>query len=233
MDSTNTPAAVEKKKDSFGKTMLSVLFFTLILIFAYVLAVSITTGEMVGLPSGPEILDCCSEIIGKGSVKFLSGPFGFWCSLSAIILWFGLWIVSTKRILTAIRGLGLACAIAALVQIISSLITLLLVCVFSMDSILLPFKKILPILFTLTVGKVLIFLLSSMIIAAIAIFIIRLKKLPRKNKKNIAAEAPTSTDAAAPAPAAETSTSTGICPVCGVQNTPDMKFCGGCGAKLD
>lgn len=196
-------AAIPKKKGGAGKTFLSVVFFILILACAYILAKCMSAGAMNNLSAGREFLEACSVSYGKGLVNFISGALGFWCSLSAVILWFGLWITSTRRIASAIRGLGVACSVAALVQLIGQLIFMLLTCVFSMDSILLPFKEDYPGLFADTCGNNVIFALCSMMIAAFGIFICKLKKLPKKGEKNTAPAAVLASEPiAAPAPAA-------------------------------
>ncbi|MBQ8514964.1 MAG: hypothetical protein IJ496_06155 [Ruminococcus sp.] len=201
-------AAIPKKKGGAGKTFLSVVFFILILACAYILAKCMSAGAMNNLSSGRELLEACSVSYGKGLVNFISGALGFWCSLSAVILWFGLWIASTRRIASAIRGLGVACSVAALVQLIGQLIFMLLTCVFSMESILLPFKEDYPGLFADTCGNNVIFALCSMMIAAFGIFICKLKKLPKKGERTTAPGAePASAPVPQPVPAAAVSAS--------------------------
>ncbi len=189
MSNTGTSAAAEKKKGGAGKTFLSVLFFILILACASVFAVCIYADAMNQTAVGKNILSECAAVLGGNVVDFVTGSLGFWCAFSAVVLWFGLWVVTTRRIASAIRGLGIACSIAALVPLAGSLILLLLTCVFSVDSMLLSYEDALPALFVDTCGNIVIFVLSSMLIAAFGIFICKLKKLPKKSVQKAIPEA--------------------------------------------
>lgn len=243
MSKTNTPAS-PKKKGSAGKTFLSIVFFILILGCGYILAQSMCLGALGQISTGSEILEASSSSLLTG---FLAKPLGFWCAACAVGVWFLLWIITTKRIASAIRGLGVACSLAALLQIIGGLLTLLLTCVFSVDSDLLEYKKVLPFLFAETCGDVVIFALSSMLIAALGIFICKIKKLPKKSKAKAEAAAFASEEEKIPAavgaskeqletkPAVQNDLVddlAGVCHMCGEKNEKNVKFCGGCGAKL-
>ncbi|MBQ8688229.1 MAG: zinc ribbon domain-containing protein [Ruminococcus sp.] len=261
MSQVSTPAAEPKKKGSAGKTFLSVIFFILILACAYILAKCMSMGAMNSIAAGQEVLGKYADLLGGGIADFLSGALGFWCAFSSVVLWFGLWIVTTKRIATAIRGLGVACSIAALAQIAGGLLALLLICVFSVESDLSAYKDALPSLFVNTCGDTVIFALSSMLIAAFGIFVCKLRKLPKKNQAKPAESAPMSepektpepavVSAAAPQPETPNITNididvaepamqpdvlseelAGICHMCGTKNDTSVKFCGSCGAKL-
>ncbi len=201
MSNTGTAAEVTKKKGSAGKTCLSILFFILILACAYILAKCMGAGAMNQIAAGKNILGEYSSILGSGIVNFIKESIGFWCAFSAVILWFGLWIVTTRRVASAIRGLGVACSIAALAHLIGELLNLLLTCVFSTDSIMTPYKDALPGLFADTCGDNVIFALSSMIIASFGIFICKIKKMPKRMAATQTVSTSASAEQTAPQPA--------------------------------
>lgn len=241
---------VKKEKNSGLKTFLSVVFFILTLASALVLSLNLSMHN-----KDKAILDAYGTVLGGGVTDFLSGLLCFWCALSAVILWFGLWICTTKRIASAIRGLGLSCAIASAAVLICELVSMLLVCAFKMDSVLTPFADSLPSQFADTAGRNVIFLLSSTLIASVGIFICKLQKMPKKQASPAPENAPV--PQTVPASAEETANTAavsqpessetpvqdtnseslvsslqGVCHMCGNKNEPDVKFCGKCGAKL-
>jgi hypothetical protein len=186
-------------KRSIGKTFLSVLFFLLILGSSGVLAVQLRLSACVGQP----VVDA---ILGSDPLwyRFLTGTVGLWCTLCAVLLWFVLWMVTTKRILCALRGLGIACSIAALGELLLGVIALLLTCVFSVESKLLPYAETLPTLYTRTCGKNVIFALCSLIVASVGIFLCKVRALHRKKGEHTAADVYASkAPEAEPAPASE------------------------------
>lgn len=272
MSKKNAPSsAADSKKGSAVKTFLSVIFFVLILISALALAVNMSMAN-----KSPDILDAYKPMIGKITVTFLKGKVAFWCAISSIVLWTGLWIGTTKRVASAIRGLGIACTLAPMSIIVSELVTMLLVCVFKMDSVLTPFTSSLPSQFTSTAGNNFIFMFASAVIASIGIFICKIKKMPKRITASesesksaskpsepatepvpepvVVASAASVSSNSEPALNAETniadnvksdtvSKSTddnislvdslvGVCHNCGAKNSPDVNFCGSCGAKL-
>jgi len=267
-------ASADTKKNSALKTFLSVIFFILILASALVLAVNMS---MAG--KNPDILTAYEPILGKITVTFLKGKLSFWCAISSIVLWTGLWIGTTKRVASAIRGLGTACTLAPILIIVSELVTMLCVCVFKIDSVLAPFASFMPSEFLGTSGNNFIFMLASAVIASIGIFICKIKKMPKRIKAAVS-EAKSSEPVSetisepisepVPEPVvmtasasvnsepvsinAETETTNiddnnndissddnngslvdsliGVCHNCGAKNSPDVNFCGSCGAKL-
>lgn len=268
MSKKNTSADTNTKKNSVLKTFLSVIFFILILASALVLAVNMS---MAG--KSPDILTAYEPILGKITVTFLKGKLSFWFAISSIVLWTGLWIGTTKRVASAIRGLGTACTLAPMSIIVSELVTMLLVCVFKIDSVLTPFTSSLPSQFSRTAGNNFIFMLASAIIASIGIFICKIKKMPKRIKTTESeSESKSSEPISEPIPEpmvmtasaavnsepvsinAESETNiaddnndiasddnnnsslvdslVGVCHNCGAKNSPDVNFCGSCGAKL-
>lgn len=198
MSKKNKTETVPTKKGGAFKTFLSVVFFILILASALVLALCMSISHKSG-----DILDVYSGILGNGLTDFLSGKFCFWIAISAVVLWFGLWIATTKRAASAIRGLGIGCTVAPLLVLLGELGTMLIVCTFKFNTALAPFADVLPSQFLNTSGKNCIFMLSGAIIAAIGIFICKIKKLP-KNSKTAASQSETTAvqpenDAAIPA----------------------------------
>lgn len=259
-----TASAADPKKHSTIKTFLSVIFFILILVSALVLAINMSITD-----KSPDILTAYEPIIGKITVTFFKGKFSFWLAVSSIVLWTGLWIGTTKRVASAIRGLGIACTLAPMSTIVSELVTMLLVCVFKMDSVLTPFASSLPSQFTGTAGNNFIFMLASAVIASIGIFICKIKKMPKRitaPESELKSSKPVSEPVVMAASAAvnsepalinaepniadniNTDTVTvgeisdnnsslvdslvGVCHNCGAKNSPDVNFCGSCGAKL-
>lgn len=254
MENAKLNSPDQKKKSSGFKTFLSVIFFIFTLGCALALAVNLS---MQGKSSA--LIDAYSSELGSGFTSFLSGKLCFWCMISAVVLWFGLWLCTTKRIASAIRGLGLSCAIASALVLAGELITMLLVCAFKIDSILTPFADSLPSQFGDTAGKNVIMLLSSVLIASVGIFICKLQKLPKKKKDTATQNAPVPQTVPAAAETAENtapvfqtvpakpvanvsvennsdeslvSSLAGVCHMCGNKNEPNVKFCGKCGAKL-
>lgn len=198
MDNNSKNITAEKEKSSGFKTFLSVIFFILTLASALVLSLNLSMQN-----KDKAILDAYGTVLGGGVTDFLSGLLCFWCALSAVILWFGLWICTTKRIASAIRGLGLACAIAPAGVLIGELVSMLLVCAFKIDCALSPFADSLPSQFADTSGKNVIFLLSSAIIASVGILICKIKKMPKTIKAASQSEpnpAPVPQPVPAPAP---------------------------------
>lgn len=191
MSKSNNPDAA-KKKGSAGKTFLSVIFYILIQACSLVLALCMELRTKSG-----SVLGAVDSAAGFSFTKYLTGEICFWCAIAAVIIWFVLWLITTGRIASAIRGLGVACAISAGAVLLGDITTLLLVCVFGLENALSPFADSLPSLFTDGCGDNVIFLLSSVIIASVGGFICALKKLPKKASKKSADSAP------APAPAAE------------------------------
>ncbi len=185
MSKKNKTEAVPTKKGDAFKTFLSVVFFILILASALALALCMSISNKSG-----DILGVYSGVLGDGLTDFLSGKLCFWISISAIVLWFGLWIFITKRVRSAIRGLGIGCTIAPLVVLLSELGTMLVVCTFKFNTALAPFADVLPSQFLNTSGKNCIFMLSGAIIASIGIFICKIKKLP-KNSKDVLSKSET------------------------------------------
>ena len=244
---------VKKEKNSGFKTFLSVIFFILMFCCSVLLSLNLSMHN-----KDKAILDAYGTVIGGGLTDFLSGNLCFWCSAAAVVLWFVLWICTTKRIASAIRGLGLSCAISAAVVLICELVSMLLVCAFKMDSVLSPIADSLPSQFADTAGRNVILLLSSTMIASVGIFICKLQRLPKKEKSehNAATSAETApvsetipVPETVPAGAAASDTTAeeksaaqsndslvnsllGVCHMCGHRNEPNVKFCGKCGAKL-
>lgn len=249
---SNTNNSAPSKKSGAGKTFLSVLFYILILASAFVLAVCMNVRTKSGT-----VLSAYAEPLSEDIVKFAAGDVCFWLAFSAVILWFGLWIVTTKRVASAIRGLGIACTIAPLSVLLGELITMLLVCVFKLENGLTPYADSLPSQFADGCGDNVIFLLTSLMIASFGVFLCKVKNLPKKTKAvpiQQASEAPAPVTAPAASVSASESNITdidvdvsgapsepseslvaslaGVCHICGKKNAPDVKFCGGCGAKL-
>lgn len=179
MSKKNKSETYPNKKGSTFKTFLSVIFFILIMVSALALALCISISQKSG-----DIINVYSGIFGNALTKFISGKLCFWIAFSAVILFWGLWICITKRIGSAIRGLGIGCTIAPLVVLLGELGTMLVVCTFKFNTSLAPFADTLPSQFLSTSGKNCIFMLSGSIISAIGIFICKIKKLPKKNKNS-------------------------------------------------
>ncbi len=210
MGNTNT------KKNSAGKGLLSVLFFVLILLSSLLLALCMDIRT-----KGGTVLTAYGDVFGEGFTKFLSGSFCFWLAFSAVVLWFGLWIVSVKKIPSAIRGLGIACSISALVVLVGELLNLLITCVFKADNAFAGCASSLPSQFGDGCGDNVLFLLWSIIVASVGIFICKLKKLPKK------------TDSSGCECCEEKKSASGVCPSCGHKNPNGVSFCGKCGHKIN
>lgn len=174
-----TESSTAGKGNAF-KTFLSVIFFILILISAFVLALCMSISQKDG-----DVLKVYSNLFGNSLTDFLGGKLCFWIAFFSVILWFALWIAATKRIGSALRGLGISCTIAPMLILIAEFGTMLVVCTFKFNTNLAPYADILPSQFINTSGKNVIFMLSGAIIAAVGIFICKIKKLPKKNKKEI------------------------------------------------
>ncbi len=236
--------ANSKEKSGAVKSFLSVVFFILIMASALVLAVCMSLRTKSGA-----VLGVYSGVVGEEIVNFAAGKLCFWSAFSAVVLWFGLWIITTKRIASAIRGLGIGCSIAALGVLLGELISMLLVCVFKLENGLTPYAGTLPEQFADGCGDNVIFLLASIMVASLGVFICKVKKLPKKTKTVLVSESESapvpvaaavehgSENSGVSADVQETSEGlvaslAGVCHMCGKQNDPDVKYCGGCGAKL-
>lgn len=219
---------MSKTEKSAGKSFLSVLFYILILASAFVLSVCMSLRTKSGT-----VLAAYAEPLGEGLVDFVRGSVCFWICLAAVAVWFVLWVVTTKRFASAVRGLGIACTIAPMSVLLGELITMLLVCAFGLQMSLTPYADTLPSQFADGCGDNVIFMLSSLMIASVGVFLCKVKRLPEKKAK-----ASVQTETAVPAasePAEDKSlvaSLAGVCHMCGKQNEPDVSFCGGCGAKL-
>ncbi|MGN0584611.1 MAG: zinc ribbon domain-containing protein [Ruminococcus sp.] len=177
MEKNTKTSAAQKKKGGGFRTFLSVVFFILILLSALVLSVCMSIRT-----KSSDILGVYSKIVGTGITDFLTGDICFWCAISAVVLWFGLWLLTTKRVPSAIRGLGIACSIAPMSVLSVELVIMLLVCAFKVQSSLTPFADSLPSQFVNGCGDNVIFLLSSMIIASVGILICKIIKLSKAKK---------------------------------------------------
>ena len=180
MSNSNTPAA-PKKKGGAGNTFLSVIFYILIQACSLVLAICLELRT-----KSSAVLEAIDSAVGFSFTEYTISIMCFWCAVSAVILWFGLWLLTTGRIASAIRGLGVACAISAGAVLLGDIITLLLICVFGFENALTPFADTLSSQFADGCGDNVIFLLSSIIIASVGGFICALRKLPKKSAKKTA-----------------------------------------------
>ncbi|MDD6270117.1 MAG: zinc ribbon domain-containing protein [Oscillospiraceae bacterium] len=195
METKAKTSASQKKKGGGFKTFLSVVFFILILLSAFVLSLCMSIRT-----KSSEIINVYSKIAGSGITDFLAGDICFWCAISAVILWFGLWVQTTRRVPSAIRGLGIACSIAPASVLAGELVVMLLVCAFKVQNSLTPYADSLPSQFVNSCGDNVIFLLSSMIIASVGILICKIIKLLKAKKAD---KAETSSFEANAEPAAE------------------------------
>lgn len=177
-----------------------------------------------GLLSLLIFLSANESVLGEDLVEFLSGTLCFWLAFSAVVLWFGLYIAAVQRIPSAIKALGIGCSLAAIVVLGGELLNLLLSCAFKMNNAFASCADSLPSQFGAGCGDNVLFMLWSMIIASVGIFLRKVQKLP----KTIKAESVS----AKSTPANDSVAVSGECPFCGKKNPSGVKFCGGCGAKL-
>lgn len=216
---------MSSKSKKAGKSFLSVLFYILILMSALVLSMCMSMRTKSGT-----VLSAYAEPFGEGLVSFIRGDVCFWICIAAVIVWFVLWMVTTKRFASAVRGLGVACTIAPMSMLLGELITMLLVCAFKVQTSLTPYADTLPSQFADGCGDNVIFMLSSLMIASVGVFLCKIKRLPAKEVR-VSAPAETSVPETSE-PQSLVASLQGVCHMCGKRNEPDVKFCGGCGAKL-
>ncbi len=213
MSNTNT------LNKSGGKIFLGGLLSLLIFLSALVLAAC-----MCLRTKGGTVLSAYESVLGEGLVGFLSGALCFWLAFSIVVLFFILYIIAVRRIPSAIKALGVGCSLAAIVVLGGELLNLLLSCTFKMDNAFAACADALPSQFGDGCGDNVLFMLWSMIIASVGIFLCKVQKLPKTIKADSVS--------AKSAPAKESEPVSGECPFCGKDNPSGVKFCGGCGAKL-